>query len=138
VPGAAPPEAVPLKVGTTKGTLAAGEERWYRFKFFDPEGPATERDFVIYLTNTPTDDVRARHADFALYSGNQLHIWTRGTVDELQPFGTSSPSPEKTKNPKSLQVLWDGQMLSEHLYYLKVLNHDIGPLEYELEIKGDP
>jgi hypothetical protein len=138
VPGAAPPEAIPLKVGATKGTLAAGEERWYRFYFFDPKGPATEHDFVIYLTNTPTDDIRARHADFALYSGDQLHIWTRGTVDELEPFGVSSPSPEKTKNPKSLQVLWDGQMLSDHLYYLKVWNHDIGPLEFELELKGGP
>jgi hypothetical protein len=35
-------------------------------------------------------------------------------------------------------VLWDGQMLSDHLYYLKIWNHDIGSLEYELEIKGGP
>ena len=138
VPGAGPPEAIPLKVGTTQGTLDAGEERWYRFYFFDADGPATERDFVFYLTNTPTNDVRARHADFAIYPGNQLHIWTRGTVEKLDPLGTSAPSPNKTKNEKSLQVLWDGQLLSEHLYYIKVFNHDIGPLEYEFELKGGP
>jgi len=138
VPGVGPPEAIPLEVGTTQGTLDAGEERWYRFYFFDADGPATERDFVFYLTNTPVDDVRARHADFAIYPGNQLHIWTRGTVDKLDPLGTSAPSPNKTKNEKSLQVLWDGQLLSEHVYYIKVFNHDIGPLEYEFEVKGGP
>ncbi len=139
VPGAGPPEAIPLKVGTTKGTLAAGEEIWYRFYYRDPYNDTTaEHDFTFYLTSTPVDDVRARHADFALYPGGQLHIWTRGTTDELEPLGTSAPSPYETKNKTSLQVLWDGQLMEEHVYYVKVYNHDIGPLEYEFEIKGGP
>ena len=137
-PGAGPPEAIPFKVGTTSGELAAGQERWYRFSFFDPQGAASEQDFKIYMTNSPLDDTRARHADFAIYPGNQLQIWTRGTVDELDPLGASAPSPYRLDNVKDLQVLWDGQLMSNQLYYIKVYNHDIGPLAYEFEIQGGP
>ncbi len=137
-PGAGPPEAIPLNVGLTTGQLKPGEERWYSFSFFDPQGKAIEHDFKIFMTNTPLDDTRARHADFAIYPGSQLQIWTRGSVDKLTPLGASAPSPYKLDNVKSLQVLWDGQLLSDHLYYIKVYNHDIGPLEYEFELQGGP
>lgn len=138
-PGAGPPEAIPLKIGVTKGTLEAGEEVWYKFHYFDPHNETTpEHDFLFYLTNTPQDEIRARHADFAIYPGGQLHIWTRGTVDQLDPLGTSSPSPYELEDEKALQVLWDGQLMEDQVYYVKVYNHDIGPLEYELEIQGGP
>lgn len=141
VPGAAPPEAIDLKIGATQGKLAAGQEIWYKI-FYPNHDSKTKKpqphDFEILLTNTPLDAVRARHADFALYAGNQLPIWTRGTVDKLEPFGASSPSPYPTEDIRSLQVLWNGQLMEEQLYYLKIWNHDIGPLEYELEVKGGP
>jgi len=135
-PGDGPPEAIPIKVGLTTDTLAAGQERWYRFTFSDSTLTANTNDVTISLTNTPGADVRARHADFAIYPGNQLHIWTRGTIDKLEPLGTSAPSIYPTGNPNSLQVIWEGQLMSEHVYYIKVNNHDLGPLEYELKLKG--
>jgi len=138
-PGDAPPEAIPLKVGTTRGELQAGQEIWYSFFFRDPNNNlSATHDFKIYLTNTPLDDVRARHADFEIYPGNQLHIWQRGTIDKMEPVGASAPSPYPLKNDKSLQVLWDGQLMEGQLYYVKVYNHDIGPLRYKLEITGGP
>lgn len=138
-PGDGPVEAIPLKIGTTKGTLAAGQELWYSFYYRDRYNDTTpEHDFTFILTNTPLDAVRARHADFAIYPGSQLHIWTRGTTDELDPLGASAPSPYKTKDVRSLQVLWTGQLMEEQVYYVKVWNHDIGPLEYEFEIQGGP
>jgi hypothetical protein len=138
-PGASPPEAIPLKIGATEGTLAAGEERWYKFYYRDSYNDTTpEHDFIFYLTNTPLDHIRARHADFAIYPADQLHIWERGTTDELEPFGASSSSPNKTEDVRSLQVMWQGQLMEEHTYYVKIYNHDIGPLEYELEIQGGP
>jgi hypothetical protein len=138
-PGAGPPEAIPLKIGITTGILAAGEERWYEFYYRDSYNDTTpQHDFIFLLTNTPLDRVRARHADFAIYPGDQLDIWTRGTIDKLEPLGTSAASPNKTDDIKSLQVLWDGQLMEEHTYYVKVYNHDLGPLEYELEIQGGP
>jgi hypothetical protein len=139
VPGAAPPDAIDLKIGVTKAKLKAGQEIWYKFYYRDSYNKTTpQHDFKIFLTSTPLDEIRARHADFALYAGNQLQIWTRGTVDKLEPFGTSSPSPYPTDDVRSLQVLWDGQLMEEHIYYLKIWNHDIGPLEYELEVQGGP
>jgi hypothetical protein len=137
-PGAGPPEALPLKTGSNTGTLAAGEELWYRFNFGDGAAKATGYDFTFYLTNTPGDEVTARHADFAIYPGNQLHIWTRGTVDKLEPLGTSAPSPFKLGNEKSLQVVWEGQLMSGHEYYIKLFNHDLGPLSYDLKVQGGP
>ncbi len=139
VPGAAPPDAVDLKMGVTKGKLEAGQEYWYKFYYRDSYNKNTpQHDFKIFLTSTPADEVRARHADFALYAGNQLQIWTRGTVDKLEPFGVSMPSSYPTEDIRSLQVLWDGQLMEEHVYYLKIWNHDIGPLEYKLEVQGGP
>lgn len=139
IPGAAPPDAIDLKMGVTTGKLEAGQERWYKFYYRDSYNETTpEHDFKIFLTNTPLDEIRARHADFALYTGNQLPIWLRGTVDKLEPFGVSMPSPYPTEDVRSLQVLWDGQLMEEHVYYLKIWNHDIGPLEYELELQGGP
>lgn len=138
-PGSAPPEAIDLKMGLTQGKLEEGQEIWYKFYYRDSYNKTTpQHDFEILLTNTPVDEIRARHADFALYAGNQLQIWTRGTVDKLEPFGTSAPSPYPTKDVRSLQVLWKGQMMEEQVYYLKIWNHDIGPLDYELEVKGGP
>jgi hypothetical protein len=138
-PGFGPPEAIDLKLGLTTGTLQAGQEIWYKFYYRDSYNETTpQHDFKIFLTSTPLDDIRARHADFALYAGNQLQIWTRGTVDKLEPFGVSMPSPYPTEDVRSLQVLWDGQLMEEHIYYLKIWNHDIGPLEYELEMQGGP
>ena len=138
-PGEGPPEAIPLKIGTTKGTLDSGEEIWYKFSYSDSYNETTpEHDFKFYLTNTPLDGIRARHADFAIYPGGQLHIWTRGTTDMLKPLGTSSSSPNETEDVRSLQVVWDGQLMEEQIYYVKIYNHDIGPLEYELEIQGGP
>jgi len=138
-PGEGPPEAIPLKIGTTKGTLDSGEEIWYKFYYSDSYNDTTpDHDFKFYLTNTPLDSVRARHADFAIYPGGQLHIWTRGTTNMLKPLGTSSPSPNDTEDVRSLQVVWDGQLMEEQTYYVKIFNHDIGPLEYELEIQGGP
>jgi hypothetical protein len=135
-PGDGPPEAIPIKVGDTIDTLEAGHERWYRLSFSDSTLTANNHDFTILMTNTPGNNIRARHADFAIYPGNQLHIWTRGTIDKLEPLGTSAPLSYKTGNPNSLQVVWEGQLMSEHVYYIKVNNHDIGPLEYELKITG--
>ena len=138
-PGASPPEAVPAKIGTTKGTLEAGQEFWYQFSYSDPyDDTSPNHNFVFHLTNTPLDDIQASHADFAIYPGNQLHIWTRGTVDKLVSFGTSSPSPNTLKDERALQVLWDGHLMEGQVYYVRVFNHDIGPLEYELSIKGGP
>ena len=138
-PGDSPMEAIPIETGTTVDTLEAGKEIWYSFYYHgtnDENSP--NNDFKIYLTNTPTDDVRARHADFAIYPEGQLHLWQRGTIDELSPMGTSAPSPFPTDDKKSLQVLWDGQLMADHLYFIKINNHDIGPLEYEFEIQGGP
>ena len=139
IPGVGLPEAIPLEIGVTSGTLQAGEHKWYKFYYSDPYNETTPRhDFTVYLTNSPLDEIRARHADFAIYPGDQLHIWTRGTIDQLEPFGTSSPSPYETDDEKSLQVLWEGQLMEEHIYYIKVYNHDIGPLAYEFEVVGGP
>lgn len=134
--GTGPPEAIPLAIGLTRGKLEAGAEIWYKFYYNDKTGEeGSEHNFIFYLTNTPLDDIRARHSDFAIYPGNQLHVWTRGTIDELEPLGTSSPAlyPE-LKDERSLQVLWTGHLREDHVYYVKVYNHDIGPLAYELEI----
>lgn len=139
-PGSGPPEAMPLKIGTTKGKLEAGEEMWYKFEYSDSQDDdSPEHDFIFYLTNTPADDIRARHADFEIFPGGQLHLWVRGTIDELDPVGASAPATfTKLKDERSLQVLWAGQLMEEHVYYVKVYNHDIGPLDYEFEIKGGP
>lgn len=135
-PGENPIEALPLKLGKTSGTLQAGQELWYSFTYPGPTDEKANRDFDIFLTSTPLDDVRARHADFAIYPGAQLHLWTRGTIDELTPLGTSAPSKYPLSDKKSLQVLWKGQLMEDHLYYVKIFNHDIGPLEYTLEFNG--
>jgi hypothetical protein len=139
-PGSGPPEALPLKVGVTEGVLEAGEEIWYKFYYTDPyNDKSPEHDFIFYLTNTPLNDIRARHADFEIYPGAQLHLWARGTTDELHPMGASAPATfAKLEDERSLQVLWNGQLREEHVYFVKVYNHDIGPLEYKLEIKGGP
>ena len=137
-PGSGPPEAKPLAVGLTNGELEAGQEIWYKFTF--PSEFKTksleERDFIIYLTSTPLDEVRARHADFEIYPGNQLHFWTRGTIDEFKPLGASAPATfAQLADQRSRQVLWSGQLMAEHVYYVKIYNHDIGALKYELKVK---
>ena len=136
IPGENPVEALPLKFGDTTGTLQAGEEMWYTFTYPGKNIKKIEHDFKLTLTSTPLNDVTARHADFAIYPGSQLNLWTRGTLDDLEPMGTSAPSPEAVSNKKARQVLWHGQFMEDHIYYIKIFNHDIGPLRYELEFKS--
>jgi hypothetical protein len=140
-PGENPVEALSLNVGNTTGELAAGQEVWYKFRFHDRnDSTSPEHDFELRLISSPLNSVLARHADFAIYPGSQFHLWTRGTIDELEPMGTSSPTPYRTQgiSDKSLEVLWHGNLMEDQEYYIKVFNHDIGPLQYELEFKGGP
>jgi hypothetical protein len=137
-PGSGPPEAMPLAVGLTTGELEAGQETWYKFTFPSEFKTRTleQHDFIVYLTSTPLDEIRARHADFEIYPGSQLHFWTRGTIDEFEPLGASAPATfAQLADKRSRQVLWSGQLMAEHVYYVKVYNHDIGPLEYELKVR---
>lgn len=138
-PGESPAMAIPLSTGKTDAILEPGEVRWYRFSYGHTYSePKSEQHFTIYMTNTPLDAVRARHANFAIYPGAQYHLWARGTEEAMAPMGTSAPSPYPLEDSKSLQVLWDGYLMEAHTYYIKVTNYDIGSLTYELDVQGTP
>ena len=66
-PGVGPPEAISVETGTTQGTLQAGDEIWYKFRFSDPHNDTTpHHNFLMFLTNTPLDEIRARHAGLSI------------------------------------------------------------------------
>lgn len=132
-PSVYPNAALALHDGVNVGKLAPGGEHWYSFIREDRDAELFEF-MPITLFTTPADGNSSHHINFQIFTGNQLHVWTRGTPDAMVPMGAGQWV-SRDKDPLTGERLWAGHVVDGDLYYVRVFNHTDKVVDYYLITK---
>jgi len=116
------------------GKLAPGGEHWYSFIREDRDDEWYEY-MPLTLFSTPADGNRSHHINFQIFTGNQLHVWERGTPEDMIPMGAGQWV-SRDKDPITGERIWAGHVVDDDLYYVRVFNHSDQVIDYYL-ITGD-
>jgi hypothetical protein len=129
-PNIYPTAALALQDGVNVGKLAPGGEHWY--SFIRADGDAEWFEFMpVTLFSTPTDGNSSHHINFQIFTGGQLHIWQRGTPQDMLPMGAGQWV-SRDKDPLTGERLWAGHVVDGDLYYIRVFNHSDRVIDYYL------
>jgi hypothetical protein len=129
-PSVYPTAPMALSDGVNVGKLAPGGEVWY--SFIREDWDAEWFEFMpMTLFSTPTDGNTSHHINFQIYTGNQLHIWERGTPEDMVPMGAGQWI-SRDKDPVTGERLWAGHVIDGDLYYVRVFNNSDEVIDYYL------
>lgn len=126
------PLAIPA--GHTEGRLAAGEDIWYEFtsKTVTPDEPELQH-FVMSLEHTPGAGHVTNYVNFEIYPYQEQHIWQRGNTDQIIPLGAGSDL-DYDKTSDTHTWIWDGHLISNTTYFVRVRNDSSRAIDYDLLI----
>ena len=124
-----------IKGGHTKGHLAAGEDIWFEFASRTNNPDKSElQHFVMRLEHTPGAGHVANHVNVEIYPFQEQHIWQRGDTDKIQPLGAGSDL-EYDKVSDTHTWVWDGHLISNTTYFVRVRNDSTRAIDYDLLIQ---
>ncbi|MDX1520163.1 MAG: hypothetical protein R3264_00870 [Anaerolineae bacterium] len=126
---------LPIGKGHQVGTLAARDEIWFQFEYTNPNVDSFEFDpFLMRLDHTPGEGHITNHVNFEIYPYQEQHLWRRGDTDEIEPLGAGSKlAYDRTSNTHSW--IWDGHLVSNTIYFIRVRNGSITDIDYDLFIR---
>jgi hypothetical protein len=127
----------PLAVnkGHTLGRLPAGEDIWYSFESDTPNPDKVEfHNYIIELSHAPGGGHVANYVNVELYPFQEQQIWRRGNTDKIQPFGAGSKL-RYTKSSDTQTWVWEGNFVSNTIYFIRVKNDSSLDINYDLLIK---
>jgi len=133
-PNVYPTAPLALHDGANVGRLAPGGEHWYSFIHDDYDKEWYDY-MALTLFSTPADGNSSHHINFQIFTGSQLHIWQRGTPQDMRPMGAGQWV-SRDKDPMTGERLWAGHVVDGDLYYVRVFNHTDHVIDYYL-ITGD-
>lgn len=126
---------LPLSVGHNRNRLAAGEDIWFSFESDTPTPDKVEfHKYEIELSHTPGSGYIANHVNVELYPFQEQQIWRRGDTDKIKPFGVGSRL-RYNKTTDTQTWVWDGSMVSNTIYFIRVRNDSSLAIDYDLFIK---
>lgn len=115
-PGEARETAFDLALGVNRGQLDPGEETWYRFTRADVGAAGDETNFTMVFT--PNDGNRVYNVALDLYSGAERNRFGSGQVVERDNDVTTG------------ELLWNGQVRPNEVYYMRVGNDSDTRINY--------
>jgi hypothetical protein len=124
-----------LNKSRNTGKLAGGEDIW--FSFTTPNTNPKSFDFLDYLvelTHKPGYGSVAHHVNVEIYPYQEQHIWQRGDGDDIVPLGVGSFT-EYNEALDSHTWIWDGNLVSNTTYFIRVRNGSPREIDYDLLIK---
>jgi hypothetical protein len=124
------------KKGQTEGRLPAGDDIWFSFR--TPNSNPDSFDFLPYkmeLTHKPGIGAVANHVNVELYPYQEQHLWRRGDTDKLTPLGVGSFT-EYNEALDSHTWVWDGHLVSNTIYFIRVRNNSLQEIDYDLFIRS--
>lgn len=109
-----------MVMGLNQGQLEPGQERWYEVmlsdrNFSDPE----HLELTLYFT--PNDGHRLHYVDMELYTAAQRAVWSRNDAGAMTNFGAGAIV-QLDNNPETGELFWEGHLIDEARYYVKVAN----------------
>ena len=126
---------MPISKGHNRGRLAAGEDIWFQFEHKNPNPQGFEFDpYLIELIHTPGAGYVTNHVNFEIYPFQEQHIWRRGDTDLITPLGTGSIL-AYNKSTDTHTWVWDGHLVSNTIYFVRVRNGSVEALDYDLFIR---
>jgi len=124
-----------IAAGGTDGHLAAGEDIWFRFEHKTPNADKSELEhYVVRLDHTPGAGFVTNHVNVEIYPFPEQHIWQRGDTDKIQPLGAGSDL-EYDKENDIHTWIWDGHLISNTTYFVRIRNDSPRAIDYELSIE---
>ncbi len=125
---------IPITAGHTKGHLAAGEDIWFEFttKTTQPDKPELQH-FVVTLDHTPGAGHITNYVNVEIYPYQEQHIWQRGNTDQIIPLGAGSDL-KYDKTSDTHTWVWDGHLISNTTYFMRVRNDSVRAIDYDLLI----
>lgn len=125
---------IPITAGRTEGRLAAGEDIWFEFttKTTQPDKPELQH-FVVTLDHTPGAGHVTNYVNVEIYPYQEQHIWQRGNTDQIIPLGAGSDL-KYDKSSDTHTWVWDGHLISNTTYFIRVRNDSVRAIDYDLLI----
>ncbi len=127
----------PLRIdkGHTRGTLQAGEDIWYSFASTIADPDRVEfHSFQIDLNHTPGAGHISNRVNVEIYPYQEQQIWQRGDTDQIRPLGAGMDL-EYKKATDTHTWVWDGHLVSNTTYFIRVRNDSVSDISYDLNIK---
>jgi hypothetical protein len=126
---------LPISVGHTRDKLAAGEEVWFQFEYRISDPDEFEfHPYLIELNHTPGAGHITNHVNVEIYPFQEQHLWRRGDTDKIIPLGAGSDL-EYHKATDTHTWVWDGHLVSNTIYFIRVRNDSIQEIDYDLFIR---
>jgi hypothetical protein len=126
---------LPISVGHTRDKLAAGEEIWFQFEYRISDPDKFEfHPYLIELNHTPGAGHITNHVNVEIYPFQEQHLWRRGDTDKITPLGVGSDL-KYDKSSDTHTWVWDGHLVSNTIYFIRVRNDSIQEIDYDLFIK---
>ncbi|MBN1220909.1 MAG: hypothetical protein JXM69_18445 [Anaerolineae bacterium] len=124
-----------IGLGHTRAKLAAGEDIWYQFenKIADPDR-FEFRSYLIELNHTPGMGHISNHVNVEIYPYQEQQLWRRGDTDQIVPLGAGSDL-RYNKVTDTHTWVWDGHLVSNTIYFIRVRNDSVLDIDYDLLIK---
>jgi len=122
--------------GSNSGKLPAGQEIW--FSFTTPNTNSARFDFLPYqmeLIHKPGYSFLANQVNVELYPYQMQQLWRRGDGDRLKPLGVGSLA-EFNEAADTHTRLWDGHLVSNTTYFVRVSNGSAQEIDYNLLIRS--
>jgi hypothetical protein len=129
-PNVYPTAPLALNDGVNVGKLAPGGEHWYSFIREDRDNDWLEF-MPMTLFSTPANGNSSHHINFQIFTGSQLHVWMRGTPDDMVPMGAGQWV-SRDRDPMTGERVWAGHVVDGSLYYVRVFNHSDSVIDYYL------
>jgi hypothetical protein len=126
---------LPISVGHTRDKLAAGEDIWFQFEYqIDNPDKFEFHPYLIELNHTPGAGHITNHVNVEIYPFQEQHLWRRGDTDKIVPLGVGSDL-RYNKATDTHTWVWDGHLVSNTIYFIRVRNESIQDIDYDLFIK---
>ncbi|MEW5958115.1 MAG: hypothetical protein AB1801_10350 [Chloroflexota bacterium] len=126
---------LPISLDGREGRLAAGEDIWFSFEHKTPNPDKSELEhYVIRLDHTPGAGFVTNHVNMEIYPFPEQHLWQRGDTNKIQPLGAGSDF-EYDKAHDMHTWIWDGHLISNTIYFIRIRNDSPRAIDYDLSIE---
>lgn len=124
-----------INLNGSEGHLAAGEDIWFSFEHNTPNPEKWELEhYVFRLDHTPGAGFVTNHVNVEIYPFPEQQIWRRGDTDKIQPLGAGSDF-EYDKANDIHTWIWDGHLISNTTYFVRIRNGSPRAINYDLSIE---
>jgi len=125
--GQSPQSAMPVANRRQTGQLAPGQEVWYSFAVDNT--PQQFEETALTFIFTPAD--AAGNVNMDIFTAEAVRTWSPENRAALKNVGAGSLV-SRDNNPQTGERFWNGWVVNNELYYVRLTNSSNAPVDYWL------